>query len=178
MGRREVGQPRGNRLRKAHVGWDFDIHNDPRGGKFDSTAILKSWEDLGMSDEWCATLVKTQNSFERVSRVQGGLNESYEGVLCCILSKNVVFMPSSALSLKFYNIRYFSFNFEFERRHSYKSSIRSNLLRTYMPSLDSARPKFSIFAVNPFCWFFHRDYDTKFNHLARFAILFNLKHLM
>ena len=37
-----VGQPRGIRLRIAHVGWDFDIHNDPRGGKFDSTAILKS----------------------------------------------------------------------------------------------------------------------------------------
>ena len=36
-----VGQPRGIRPRKAHVGWDFDIHNDP-GGKFDSTAILKS----------------------------------------------------------------------------------------------------------------------------------------
>ena len=37
-----VGQPRGIRLPKAHVGWDFDIHNNPRGGKFDSTAILKS----------------------------------------------------------------------------------------------------------------------------------------
>ena len=37
-----VGQPRGIRLRKAHVGWDFDIHNGPRGRKFDSTAILKS----------------------------------------------------------------------------------------------------------------------------------------
>ena len=56
------GQPRGIRLRKAHVGWDFDIHNDPRGGKFDSTAILKSWEDLGMSDKWCAVLEHTQNS--------------------------------------------------------------------------------------------------------------------
>ena len=37
-----VGQPRGIRPRKAHMGWDFGIHNDPRGGKFDSTAILKS----------------------------------------------------------------------------------------------------------------------------------------
>ena len=26
-----VGQPRGIRLRKAHLGWAFDIHNDPRG---------------------------------------------------------------------------------------------------------------------------------------------------
>ena len=77
-----VGQPRGIRLRTAHVGWDFDIHNDPRGGKFDSTAILKSGEDLGMS-EWSAMLENTQTSFERVSRVRGWLNESYEGVLCC-----------------------------------------------------------------------------------------------
>ena len=37
-----VAQPREIRLRNAHVGWDFDIHNDPHGGKFDSTAILKS----------------------------------------------------------------------------------------------------------------------------------------
>ena len=37
-----VGQPRGIRPRKVHVGWDFDIHNDPPGGKFDLTAILKS----------------------------------------------------------------------------------------------------------------------------------------
>ena len=70
-----VGQSRGVRLRKAHVSWDFDIHNVPWGGKFDLTAILKSWEDLGMSDEWCAILENTQNSFEWVSRVQGWLNE-------------------------------------------------------------------------------------------------------
>ena len=89
-----IGQPRGIRLRKAHVGWDFHIHNDPQGGKFDSTAILKNWEDLGMSDEWCATLENTQNCFERVSRVQGWLNESYEGVLCCFLIKNVILCPS------------------------------------------------------------------------------------
>ena len=50
------GQPRGIRLRKAHMGWDFDIHNNPRGGTFDLTAILKSREDLGMSDEWCTIL--------------------------------------------------------------------------------------------------------------------------
>ena len=30
----------GIRLRKAHVGGDFDIHNGLQGGKFDSTAIL------------------------------------------------------------------------------------------------------------------------------------------
>ena len=37
-----VGKPRGIRLRKALVGWDFDIHNDPQGGKFDLVIILKS----------------------------------------------------------------------------------------------------------------------------------------
>ena len=68
------GQPTGIRLRKAHVGGDFDIHNGPQGGKFDSTAILKSGEDLGMS-EWSAILENTQKSFERVSRVQGWLKE-------------------------------------------------------------------------------------------------------
>ena len=51
-----VGQPREIRLCKAHMGWDFDIHNNPRGGTFDLTAILKSREDLGMSDEWCTIL--------------------------------------------------------------------------------------------------------------------------
>ena len=40
MGRGGGGQPTGIRLRKAHVGRDFDIHNGPQGGKFDSTAIL------------------------------------------------------------------------------------------------------------------------------------------
>ena len=69
-----AGQPTGIRLRKAHVGGDFDIHNGPQGGKFDSTAILKSGEDLGMS-EWSAVLENTQRSFERVSRIQGWLNE-------------------------------------------------------------------------------------------------------
>ena len=53
------------------MGWDFDIRSDPQGGEFDSTAILKSREDLGMSDEWCAILENTQNSSERVSRVKG-----------------------------------------------------------------------------------------------------------
>ena len=57
------GQPTGIRLRKAHVGGDFDIHNGPQGGKFDSTAILKSGEDLKMS-EWSAILENTQKSFE------------------------------------------------------------------------------------------------------------------
>lgn len=37
-----VGQPSGIKLRKAQVGWDFDIHNDPQNGKFDSTANLNS----------------------------------------------------------------------------------------------------------------------------------------
>ena len=69
-----AGQPMGIRLRKAHVGGDFDIHNGPWGGKFDSTAILKSGEDLEMS-EWSAILENTQKSFERVSRIQGWLNE-------------------------------------------------------------------------------------------------------
>ena len=64
MGRgREIGKPRGIRLRKAHVDWDFDIHNGPQGGKFDSTAVLKSWKDLGMSDECCVILENTQNQF-------------------------------------------------------------------------------------------------------------------
>ena len=51
-----VGQPRGIWLRKAYMGWDFDIHSDPQGGEFDSTAIFKSQEDLRLSDEWCAPL--------------------------------------------------------------------------------------------------------------------------
>ena len=62
-----VGQPRGIRLRTTHVGWDFDIHNDPGVGNL--TAILKSWEDLGMSDKCCAILKNTQNSFETFERV-------------------------------------------------------------------------------------------------------------
>ena len=39
-----------------------------------SPAILKSGEDLGIS-EWSAILENTQKSFERVSCVQGWLNE-------------------------------------------------------------------------------------------------------
>ena len=69
-----AGQPTGIRLRKVHVGGDFDIHNGPQGGKFDSTAIWKSGDDLGMS-EWSTILENTQKSFERVSRVQGWLKE-------------------------------------------------------------------------------------------------------
>ena len=69
-----AGQSTGIRLRKAHVGGDFDIHNRPQGGKFDSTATLKSGEDLEIS-EWSAILENTQKSFERVSRVQGWLKE-------------------------------------------------------------------------------------------------------
>ena len=41
-----VGQPREIGLRKEHVGWDFDIHNDPRGfprvGNLTRPAIWKS----------------------------------------------------------------------------------------------------------------------------------------
>ena len=97
-----VGQPRGIRLCKAHVGWDFDIHNDPRGGKFDSTAILKSWEDLGMSDEWCAILENTQNTFEWVSRVQGWLNEStvhWEKYCVVFFTQKCCFLCPSVLCL-------------------------------------------------------------------------------
>ena len=36
------GEPTGIRLRKTHAGGDFDNHNGPQGGKFESTAILKS----------------------------------------------------------------------------------------------------------------------------------------
>ena len=36
------GQRTGIRLRKTHLGGDFDIHSGPQGGKFDFTAILKS----------------------------------------------------------------------------------------------------------------------------------------
>ena len=69
-----AGQSTGIRLRKRHVGGDFDIHNGLQDGKFDSTATLKSGEDLGIS-EWSAILENTQKSFERVSCVQGWLNE-------------------------------------------------------------------------------------------------------
>ena len=74
-------QPRGIRLRKAHVGWDFDSQNDPWGGTFDLAAILKSREDLGMSDEWCTVLKHTQNSCKQVFRVQE--YSTLYGVLCC-----------------------------------------------------------------------------------------------
>ena len=90
-----AGQPTGIRLRKVHVGGDFDIHNGPQGGKFDSTAILKSGKDLGMS-EWSAILENTQKSFERVSRVQG---KEYR--VAFFKAKMLFFMPISALSLKF-----------------------------------------------------------------------------
>ena len=70
-----AGQPTGIRLCTAHVGGNFDINNGPQGRKFDSTAILKSGEDLGVS-EWSAILENTRKSFERVSLVQEWLNES------------------------------------------------------------------------------------------------------
>ena len=53
------------------MGWDFDIRSDLQGGEFDSTAILKSREDLEMSDELYTIMENTQNSSERVSRVKG-----------------------------------------------------------------------------------------------------------
>ena len=53
------------------------------------------------------------------------------------LNKNVVFMPIGALSLKLNNIRYFSFNFE--KRHSYKSSIRSKFT-SYLNASTRFRP--------------------------------------
>ena len=53
------------------MGGDFDIHSDPQGGEFDSTAMSKSREDLGMSDEWCVMSENTQNSSERISHVKG-----------------------------------------------------------------------------------------------------------
>ena len=46
-------------------------------------------------------------------------------------------MPISALSLKFYNIRYFSFNFE--KRHSYKNSIKSKFT-SYLHAFTRFRP--------------------------------------
>ena len=90
-----AGQPTGIRLRKAHVGGDFDIHNGPQGGKFDSTAILKSGEDLGMS-EWSAILENTKKSFERVSRWTKG--KEYR--VAFLKAKMLFFIPISALSLK------------------------------------------------------------------------------
>ena len=84
-----AGQPTRIRLRKAHVGGDFDIHNGPQGGKFDSTAILKSGEDLGMSD-WSAILQNTQKSMK---------GKEYR--VAFFKAKMLFFMPISALSLKF-----------------------------------------------------------------------------
>ena len=65
------------------------------------------------------------------------LNERYKRVLCCFLSKNVVFMPISALSLNFYNTRYFSFSFE--KIRSFKSSIRSKFT-SYLHAFIRFRP--------------------------------------
>ena len=122
-----VGQPRGIRLHKVHLGWDFGIHKDPRGGKFDSTAILKSWEDL------VRHLVKYPE-FNWASFLCPRIAE----LLFFFKAKMFFFfMPISALSLKFYNIRYFSFSFE--KRHSYKSSIRSKFT-SYLHAFTRYRP--------------------------------------
>ena len=50
MGGGGGGQPMGIRLCKAHVGGDFDIHNGPQGGKFDSTTILDKLFVSGSGD--------------------------------------------------------------------------------------------------------------------------------
>ena len=42
MGGGGGGQPTEISLPETHGGGDFDIHNGPQGGKFDSTTILKS----------------------------------------------------------------------------------------------------------------------------------------
>ena len=84
MGR--PGNPRELDFVKRTWGGDFDIHNGPQGGKFDSTAILKSGKDLGMS-EWSAILENTKKSFERVSRWTKG--KEYR--VAFFESKNVVF---------------------------------------------------------------------------------------
>ena len=52
--------------------------NDLQGGKFDSTAILKIWEDLGMSDKWWAILKNTENSFEQVAMANDGWTKGKE----------------------------------------------------------------------------------------------------
>ena len=91
-----AGQPTGIRLRKAHVGGDFDIHIGPQGGKFDSTAILKSGEDLRMS-EWFAILEIPRShlsEFPASKRVRSI-------VLLFFKAKMLFFMPISALPLKF-----------------------------------------------------------------------------
>ena len=54
-------------------------------------------------------------------------------------------MPISALSLKFYSIRYFPSTLR--RDIPTKAQLDQSLLPTYMPLLDSALPKFSIFAM-------------------------------
>ena len=42
-----MGVPMGIRLRKTHGGGDFDIHDGPQGGKFDSTANLEKLRGPG-----------------------------------------------------------------------------------------------------------------------------------
>ena len=117
-GGRGVVQPRGSDLRKAHVGWDFDIHNDPRGGKFDSTAILKSWEELGMSE--CSAILEIIWARVPLPRMAERTDRS---IVLLFFKQKCFLMPISVLSLKLYNIRYFSFSFE--KRHSFKSPFRS-----------------------------------------------------
>ena len=39
------GQPTRIRLRKAHVGGNFDIHNGPQGGKCDFKMGTQGWEN-------------------------------------------------------------------------------------------------------------------------------------
>ena len=61
-----VRHPRGIRLRKAHVGWDFDIHNDPRGGSpvilwFEVKVIATEFLSLP-NDRWWSTYKHTKSS--------------------------------------------------------------------------------------------------------------------
>ena len=110
----DVGQPRGIRLRKAHVGWDW-VTSDAPSWKIPRTHLS---EFPASKDGWTK-----------------GMKE-----YCVVfLNKNVVFMPIGALSLKLNNIRYFSFNFE--KRHSYKSSIRSKFT-SYLNAFTRFCPMF------------------------------------
>ena len=80
--------------RATHVGGDFDIHNGPQGVKFDSTAIFKSGEDLGVS-EWSTILENTQKSFERVSRAE----RKVRSIVLLFLKQKCCFLCPSVLCL-------------------------------------------------------------------------------
>ena len=77
-------------------------HSDPQGGKFDSTAILKSREDPGMSDEWVHHLWKypefVWSSLPRPRMLT--MAERKFCVALIVLSKNVVFYVHQCSVLK------------------------------------------------------------------------------